>query len=387
MSQANVVPLHRPKATPAGPEQGRRRRRGFGTIRALPSGRYQASYLDREGQRHLAPVTFLTKGDAGAWIDMRHAELLEYRWKPAPPAEPENITFAAYAARWLAEREIKPRTRSEYQRFLDRRLIPAFGSAQLRLIQSSDVRDWYRSLDPSRPTERAHSYQLLSAVLNGAVLDELVDVNPCRIKGAAVVRRAHKIEPASVAELDAIASAMPERLQLAVLLGGWLALRYGEIAELRRKDVDVRRGVVRVRRGVTWPNGVATIGTPKSTAGIRDVHIPPHVIGTVSAHLDRHTGPGPDALLFPATRGGNMHPRTFGKLYDKARKEVGRPDLRFHDLRHTGAVMAARVGATLAELQARLGHSTATAAMRYQHASSDRDAEIARRLSTMAGAE
>ena len=45
------------------------------------------------------------------------------------------------------------------------------------------------------------------------------------IKGAAVVRRAHKIEPASVAELDAIAHAMPERLQLAVLLGGWLALR------------------------------------------------------------------------------------------------------------------------------------------------------------------
>lgn len=46
-----------------------------------------------------------------------------------------------------------------------------------------------------------------------------------------------------MAELDAIAHAMPERLQLAVLLGGWLALRYGEIAELRRKDIDVRRGV------------------------------------------------------------------------------------------------------------------------------------------------
>ncbi len=185
MSQTNVVPLHRPELVPAVAEPGRRRRRGFGKIRALPSGRYQASYLDRAGERHLAPVTFLTKGDAAAWIDMRHAELLEYRWKPAPPVEPENITFAAYAVRWLAEREIKPRTRSEYQRFLDRRLIPAFGSAQLRMIQSSDVRDWYRSLDPSRPTERAHSYQLLSAIFNGAVFDELVDVNPFRNKGAA----------------------------------------------------------------------------------------------------------------------------------------------------------------------------------------------------------
>lgn len=142
-----------------------------------------------------------------------------------------------------------------------------------------------------------------------------------------------------------------------------------------------------MRRGVTWPNGVSTIGTPKSMAGIRDVHIPPHLIATVSAHLERHIDTSPDGLLFRAVRGGNMHPRTFGKLYDNARKEVGRPDLRFHDLRHTGAVMAARAGATLAELQARLGHSTATAAMRYQHASSDRDAEIARRLSSMAGVE
>lgn len=97
-----------------------------------------------------------------------------------------------------------------------------------------------------------------------------------------------------------------------------------------------------------------TIGTPKSIAGIRDVHIPPQIVANVSAHPDRQTGASPDALLFPAARGGSMHPRTFGKLCDKARNEVGRPDLRFHDLRRTGAVMAARAGATLAELQARI---------------------------------
>ena len=73
-----------------------------------------------------------------------------------------------------------------------------------------------------------------------------------------------------------------------------------------------------MRRGVTWPNGVSTIGTPKSMAGIRDVHIPPHLIATVSAHLERHIDTSPDGLLFRAVRGGNMHPRTFGKLYDNA---------------------------------------------------------------------
>ena len=73
--------------------------------------------------------------------------------------------------------------------------------------------------------------------------------------------------------------------------------------------------------------------------------------------------------------------------FNKAREAAGRPDLRFHDLRHTGAVLAARAGATIAELMARLGHTTPAAAMIYQHAAEDRDSEIARRLSEMAGGQ
>jgi integrase len=67
-----------------------------------------------------------------------------------------------------------------------------------------------------------------------------------------------------------------------------------------------------------------------------------------------------------------------------AREAAGRPDLRFHDLRHTGAVLAAQTGATLAELMSRLGHSTPQAALRYQHAARGRDAEIAAKLSELA---
>jgi integrase len=68
----------------------------------------------------------------------------------------------------------------------------------------------------------------------------------------------------------------------------------------------------------------------------------------------------------------------------KARKAAGRDDLRWHDLRHSGAVLAAATGASLAELMARLGHSTPQAAMRYQHAAQGRDREIAALLSKIA---
>jgi integrase len=72
------------------------------------------------------------------------------------------------------------------------------------------------------------------------------------------------------------------------------------------------------------------------------------------------------------------------RWFYKARDKAKRPDLRFHDLRHSGAVLAASTGATLAELMGRLGHSTPQAAMRYQHAAQGRDREIAALLSKLA---
>ena len=75
---------------------------------------------------------------------------------------------------------------------------------------------------------------------------------------------------------------------------------------------------------------------------------------------------------------------SLSKVFYPARDKAGRSDLRFHDLRHTGAVYAAIAGATTADLMARLGHTTPQAAMIYQHAAEGRDALIAEGLSRLA---
>ena len=95
-------------------------------------------------------------------------------------------------------------------------------------------------------------------------------------------------------------------------------------------------------------------------------------------------GHEPDALLFPAQHGGHLAASTLNRHFYPARTLVGRPDLRFHDLRHTGAVLAAATGASLAELMGRLGHGTPAVALRYQHVAQDRDQAIAELLSKMA---
>ena len=190
---------------------------------------------------------------------------------------------------------------------------------------------------------------------------------------------------ATLEELTAITSAMPVRYRPMVMLAAWCALRFGELTELRRRDLDLRGAVIHVRRGVVRAEGLVIVGTPKSDAGIRDVAIPPHLIPMLRDHLDGMPARGRDALIFPA-RDGQSHiaPSTLYKVFYPARHAAGRPDLRWHDLRHTGAVLASQTGATLAELMGRLGHSTPQAALRYQHAAQGRDAEIAAALSKIA---
>lgn len=366
-------------------------RRGFGRIRKLPSKRWQASYVGLDDARHTAPSTFDTKGDAEAWLAAERRELVEAEDWQAPAQRTaarraKRVPLADYAAVWLAERELKPRTRALYRDLLDRRILPELGSTTVDTLTPARIRAWHSHLDPAKPRQRAHAYALLRTICTTAVQDEMLAANPCHIRGAGQApKRATGTEPATLEELRTIVENVPSRLRLAVLLATWCALRMGELTELRRSDLDLKAGVVHVRRAVSWIGGKAIVGTPKSDAGTRDVALPPHLLPEVREHLAAMPMAGKDALLFPAATDPRKHmaPARMFTPYSRARAAAGRPDLRFHDLRHTGAVLAAATGASLAELMARLGHSTPGAAMRYQHAARGRDTEIAALLSKL----
>jgi integrase len=378
-----------------------RSKRGFAQVTQQRSGRYAVRYTTPGGQRMSAGKTFARKADAEAWAADRRRQL-----DRGAIATHQKMTFADYAANWLAGRHvagrpIKPRTRAHYQDILDDHLIAAFGDRQLGAITPAEVRDWHAKTLTDRPTMRSHAYSLLRTIMASAVNDELIDANPCRIVGAGRAKRVHKIKPASIEELAVLTAAMPDRLQLMVLLASWCALRFGETIELRRGDIDLGAEVIRIRRAAVRVGGQFEVGTPKSDASIRDVAIPPHLIPIIEDHLAKHVGTKRDSLLFPAgdvakkdsiesgvdiifPANRHLQPSTLSRHWYKARTQAGRPDLRWHDLRHSSLVLAAATGATLAELMARAGHSTPQAAMRYQHAAQGRDREIAALLSKLA---
>ncbi len=178
---------------------------------------------------------------------------------------------------------------------------------------------------------------------------------------------------------------MPAELRAAVLLAGWCGLRRGEVFALTRDDIAADQSTVRIDKAVTHRRGKTECGPPKTKESNRTVTIPPHLRPVIAAHLAEHVGADKTSLLFvdPVTGSYCTEGRFRGPWF-AARSAIGRDGLRFHDLRHFGGVMAAVAGGTTKEVMDRLGHTTSTASMRYQHVAAGRADALAERLSALA---
>ena len=190
------------------------------------------------------------------------------------------------------------------------------------------------------PNTVAKAYRVLSGALDGAVDAGLIARSPCTLKGAGTERHA-EMKIATPEEVASLAAAVGPRWEALVFVAAYSGLRWGELAGLRRRDVDLEANTLTVTRKLGEVNGQLSFGPPKTAAGRRTVGIPSFVARTLDMHI---------APPLP------------------------------HDLRHTAATAAAASGTSLKALMARIGHASAAAALRYQHVIDGQDADIVRYL-------
>jgi integrase len=292
-------------------------------------------------------------------------------------------TLAAYGTRWIAERNLKPRTRALYESQFTGHIEPELGPVPVRHVTAERVRGWYAALDKKHARRNSQVYGLLHAVMATAVKDGVLPANPCQIERAMNTVRKREPKILSVPQVAELAGKMPERYGVLVLLSAWCGLRWGEVIELRRRDVGAEGATLTVARAVTHHGG-CRIDTPR-TGKARMVVVPPHVRPAVQHHLDTHVGQHDDALLFTPVRGGcHVNDKVFADSFFKpALAAIGSDGVRIHDLRHFAGTQTARV-ANLVETMTRLGHSTSKASLMYQQQVSGRDVEIAEALSKLA---
>lgn len=222
-----------------------------------------------------------------------------------------------------------------------------------------------------------------------AAADGLVPANPCTLRGAGSYRRAKEPATATLAEVATIRAALPGQYRSALDLGLWCSLRIGEVIGLQRDDVDLQSAVVHVRRAVGRTRAGLEVGLPKSRAGTRTVTVPANMLPDLAAHLATFAAPGRTGWMFPSSSdpARPLLPDVLREAFEAARAKAGREDLTFHALRGVGATLAARCGATVRELQDRLGHTTPNMALAYQRVAAERPREIAARLAELAAGE
>ncbi len=356
------------------------KRRGFGSVRRIDGGRWQARYKDPlTGNRVTAPSTFATKGDAGRWLAKVQAGIVDAN---VVAAQRDGERLRQYAARWMEHRQLKPRTRELYESQLRRHILPALGDAKVDRIEPRHIREWHAGLSATGLSDVtvAKVYRLLRSILATAVEDKLLASNPCQIRSGGVERSKERPIP-TLDQYQAIYRALPDDLAAVAALAAFAGLRKGEILGLRRQDLDLEAHTVRIEGALQEVTGRgAVLMEPKTASSRRTVALPGLLVEILTSHLLMHVGPDPESFLFTNSEGRPIRSSTWHPAWDGARKAAGLDGLRLHDLRHLAGTLTAQAGATLKETMAWLGHSTVGAALRYQHVVESRNAEIAAQL-------
>ena len=217
--------------------------------------------------------------------------------------------------RRLDQRQLSPKTAQLYELLLRLHLCPTFGEMGIRDIRQEHVRACRTAelktgpqhQPPVGPVTVAKAYRLLRAILNTAVIDKRIRENPCQIKGAD--KESSPERPViSVPEVYRLANAIEPRYRSLVLLATFGNMRWGELAGLRRRYLDLDGRCVRIVETV-HEFGQLIKSTPKSEASKRKIILPDLIIPELQRHLDMYSAPGPGRFCVRRGQGRTAAPK------------------------------------------------------------------------------
>ena len=313
---------------------------------------WQAGWRDPGGRQR--KKNFTRKVDAQRWLDQMQAE--RHRGQYIDPRA-GKVRVRDVAEGWASGlTHLKVSTATRYRGLVNGHVLPRFGGWAIGDLRHSEVRDWVRDLSASglSPGTVRQAHRVLSLILAEAVKDGRLSRNPAAgVQLPRVVRADPRfLTGEQVARL--IDEAHPYGLSVAVL--AFCGLRFGELAALRVRRVNLLRRRLIVAESVTEVTGRAVWSLPK-TNRTRTVPFPPSLAAGIEELCQ---GKSPDDLLFTAPEGGLLRLSNWRRrVFDPACRAAGLVDVTPHDLRHTAASLAIASGANVKAVQQMLGHASA----------------------------
>lgn len=323
------------------------------SVKKRPDGKWRARYRDPSGKEHARH--FDRKVDAERWL--AGVETAKARGEWVDPAR-ARITVEDWSQRWTGTLgQLKQTTRARYAGLLRRQVLPRWGRTPLSAVSHADVATWITELsaDGLSASSVRQAYRVLSLMLDLAVKDNRIVRNPAKGMRLPPARIPDKLF-LDHRQVDALATACGETDGLVIYTLAYTGLRWGELAALRVRRVNLLRRRLEVAESVTEVEGHLVFDTPKSHQ-CRSVPIPRFLADALAQHL---AGKGPDDLVFTARGGGVLRNNNFRRdVFDQAAIDAGLPGLTPHELRHTAASLAVAAGANVKAVQRMLGHASA----------------------------
>ncbi|MFI6789983.1 tyrosine-type recombinase/integrase [Nonomuraea sp. NPDC050383] len=329
--------------------------------------------------------TFATKREAEIWLTKKEAEIHAGDW-----LNPDlgKVSFKEYGTAWVEERPgLRPKTLQLYEGLLRIHLMPTFGNRAMSEIKEAHIRKWRKTLldEGVGPVTVAKAYRLLKAIFNTAVEDGLIKSNPCKIKGAGKEDSPER-PVLTMKQVFVLADSIEPRFRMLILLATFASLRWGELAALQRRNVDLEAGHDPRRRHHDRAQGRLGHHRPAQVGGGQAlVSVPAMLLPPLREHMETYAEQTAAGHVFVGPKGARLRRANFTRVWTAALKNAGFSGFHFHDLRHTGNTLAAQSGATLRDLMTRMGHSTTRSALIYQHTAMERDRAIADALGRLAG--
>ncbi len=346
--------------------------------------RYRASYRDPSG--NVRSRNFRRKEDAKSFLNKTETTINEKTYRDPDEGK---VRFGDYFEKLLATDDLAPSTRLLYRTEYRLHVEPAFGRVELRAITPKAIREHLGSLrsrgvgDRTRQSVRG----VISRTLSQAVDDGILATNPAAFRTKRNTARGtmrRKVRVLRPEEVEAIAEAIDPRYRALVLTAAYGALRFGEAAGLRKRDLKLLERKLHIEGSVVQVGGrVERVDETKTEGSLRHVSIPASIAEELARHLTTYRVASDDGLVFTAPGGGPLSRTVFrNRVWLQAAREAGiDPRPRFHDLRHTGVAMAIAAGAHPKTIQSWVGHSSIKTTMDvYGHLYDEAEEELAARL-------
>jgi integrase len=307
------------------------------------------------------------------------------RGQASPPVNQPNIRLAEYAAEWLKQIDVAPKTKVSYAESLSTYILPVLGALKVRQIHREHIRQLLaraakRDGTPLSKNSRRLIRATCSVLLGDAVEEGIISSNP--VIGLARKGRKHastlspadrqrSIRPLSYEQLALCLRAAQQhcskRDALLFLALADTGMRPSEALALRWPDLDTIGRTIQVERAVTLGGKIG----PTKTEESRTVDVSTRLAEALAdwqASIEAEalvSNRTPPAYVFPSRTGKPLEAPTIARQFQALLRRAGLPRFRLYDLRHTYASQLLAENAPITYVSDQLGHAKPTTTLQF----------------------